>query len=131
VSASELIAARAEAEAARARLMATVGALQHRLNPSTLAGNAWDGVKEKTGEAAEGAVEAVRARPVAVSGALAAFALFLARKPIRSAVSRLFADEPPEDLVTTRLADGEPAFDITAPVVPPPPPPPRKGAKKK
>ncbi|MFL6856989.1 MAG: DUF3618 domain-containing protein [Allosphingosinicella sp.] len=130
MSASELIAARAEAEAARARLTATVGELQRRLSPSTLAGNAWDGVKERTGEAAEGAVEAVKARPVAVSGALAAFALFLARKPIRSAVSRLFADEPPEDLVTTRLADGEPGFDITAPVAPSPPPP-RKGAKKK
>jgi len=128
MSAPELIAAKSQAEAARARLMATVAELQDRLSPSTIAGNAWDGVKEKTSDVAEGAVEAVKARPVVVSAGLAAFALFLARSPIRSAVSRLFADRPDEDLVTTRLADKDAGYDITAPVTPPRA---SKGAKKK
>lgn len=127
MSAPEIVAARAQAEAARARLMDTVGALQHRLSPATMAGNAWEGVKEKTSDAADTAVEAVKARPVAVSAALGAFALFLARSPIRSAVSRLFSSSPPEDLVTTRLADKDGGYDITAPVTAPPAP---KGAKK-
>jgi hypothetical protein len=126
MSAPELVAAKAQAEAARARLMATAHELQHRLSPSTIAGNAWDGVKEKTSDAAETAVEAVKARPVAVSATLAAFTLFLARSPIRSAVSRLFSRGPDEDLVTTRLADRGEGYDITAPVTAPPA---TKGAK--
>jgi hypothetical protein len=128
MSAPELIAARAQAEAARARLMGTVGELQHRLSPGTIAGNAWDGVKEKTSDVAETAVEAVKARPVAVSAALGAFALFLARSPIKSGISRLFAHDADEDLVTTRLADKDTGYDITAPVTAPPA---TKGAKKK
>jgi ElaB/YqjD/DUF883 family membrane-anchored ribosome-binding protein len=128
MSAPELIAARAQADAARARLMGTVGELQHRLSPGTIAGNAWDGVKEKTTDVAETAVEAVKARPVAVSAALGAFALFLARSPIKSGISRLFAHAPDEDLVTTRLADKDTGYDITAPVTAPPA---TKGAKKK
>jgi ElaB/YqjD/DUF883 family membrane-anchored ribosome-binding protein len=128
VSAAELVAAKAQAEAARARLMDTVGELQHRLSPATIAGNAWDGVKEKTTDVAEGAVEAVKARPVAVSAGLAAFTLFLARSPIRSTLSRLFSQSPDEDLVITRLADTDGGYDITAPVTKPPA---RKGAKKR
>lgn len=128
MSAAELVAAKAQAEAARARLMDTVGELQHRLSPATIAGNAWDGVKEKTTDVAEGAVEAVKARPVAVSAGLAAFTLFLARSPIRSTLSRLFSQSPDEDLVITRLADTDGGYDITAPVTKPPA---RKGAKKR
>lgn len=92
MSASDLIAAKREAEQARRRLAATAAELQQRLKPGTLASNAWSGVKDKSGEMADGAVEAVKARPVPVAAALTAFTLFLARAPLKAAVSRLFSD---------------------------------------
>lgn len=83
--------ARMEADQARQRLTSTMGALQHRLRPATLMSNAWGGVKEKSGAVADGALEAVKARPVTVSGIVAAVALFLAREPIRELISDLCA----------------------------------------
>ena len=98
MSANELRLAKQEAERARRRLAATAAELQQRLKPGTLASNAWAGVKDKSGDLAEDAVEAVKARPVVVSAALAAFTLFLARGPIKAAVVRLIdgdgEDEP-------------------------------------
>ncbi|HET9638149.1 MAG TPA: DUF3618 domain-containing protein [Allosphingosinicella sp.] len=90
MSAGEISIARQEAERARRRLAATAAELQQRLKPGTLASNAWEGVKDKSGDIADGAVEAVKARPVPVAAVLAAFTLFLARAPIKSAVGRLF-----------------------------------------
>jgi hypothetical protein len=116
MSAPELVRVRQEAERARQRLAATVAELQQRLKPGTLAGQAWEGVKDKGGELAVGAVGAVKARPVAVSAALAVFTLFLARAPIRSAMTRLLADEKDENLVTARLDGGDDGYDLTAPV---------------
>jgi hypothetical protein len=127
MSAPELVAARVQAEAARARLMDTVAELQQRLKPGTIAGQAWEGVKEKTGDMAGDAVEAVKARPIVVSTALAAFTLFLARSPIKSAVSRLFSSDEDKDLITTRLADRDGDYDLTAPQAERPR---KKGAKK-
>ena len=83
--------AKIESERARKRVASTLGALQHRLRPATLANQAWSGVREKGSELADDAVQAVKERPIASSGLLAAFALFLAREPILSAASRLFS----------------------------------------
>lgn len=116
MSARQIYDARRQADAARQRLLATASELQERLRPGTIASNAWEGVKDRSGELADGAVEAVKERPVAAASVLAAFTLFLARRPIRSAVSRLFAKEPDEDLVTTRLAESDGQYDLTAPV---------------
>jgi hypothetical protein len=107
--------------------MNTLAELQQRLKPATIAGHAWEGVKERTGDMAGDAVGAVKARPFAVSAALAAFTLFLARSPIRSAVSRLFSSDEDGDLVATRLADSDGDYDLTAPVAERPR---KKGAKK-
>jgi hypothetical protein len=96
VSADDIRLARRDAEAARRRLAATTAELQQRLKPGTLAGQAWAGVKDKGGELADDAVGAVKARPVAVSAALAAFTLFLARSPIKNAVGRLLDDRDRE-----------------------------------
>ncbi len=85
--------AKRQAEETRRRLMETAGELQQRLKPATLASNAWEGVKDKSGTLAEDAVQAVKARPVAASAVLAAFTLFLARAPIKSAVARLFSSD--------------------------------------
>ena len=90
MSADELRIAKQEAERARLRLAATAAEVQQRLKPGSLAHNAWAGVKDKSGELADDAVEAVKQRPVPVAAALALFTLFLARAPIKSAVGRLF-----------------------------------------
>jgi hypothetical protein len=94
---ADLTRAKSEAEQARRRLAATLAELQARLKPGTLASNAWEGVKDKSGELADDAVQAVKGRPVAVSAALAAFTLFLARAPIKAAITGFFSeeDEPP------------------------------------
>ena len=78
---------------ARARLESTLGALQARLRPASLAGEAWDGVKDKSVDLADGALQAVKKRPALASAALGALALFLAREPIKRAVGRMLSDE--------------------------------------
>jgi hypothetical protein len=86
----EVAAARIEAERSRARLMATAHELQERLSPKTMARDAWQGAKEKGADLAEDAVDAVRARPVAAGGLVAAVALFLAREPLKDLATKLF-----------------------------------------
>jgi len=83
--------AKAEAERARKRLASTLGMLQHRLKPASVANEAWTGIRDKSSEIADDAVEAVKAKPAVASAAVAAFALFLARGQIASAASRMFA----------------------------------------
>jgi hypothetical protein len=78
----EIAAARFEADRARGRMIATAHRLQARISPGTLAQNAWDGAKDKGANLAENAVDAVRSRPVAATGIVAAIALFLAREPL-------------------------------------------------
>ena len=74
-----VIAARIEVERRRGELLDTVHELQARLAPKTLASDAWQKAKNKGADLAEDAVDAVKARPVAVSGVAAALGLFLAR----------------------------------------------------
>jgi len=78
----QVAAARIEVDRSRARLMATAQDLQHRVSPGTLARDAWQGARNKGADLAEDAVDAVRARPIAAGGAVAAIALFLARHPL-------------------------------------------------
>ena len=68
----EIAAARVQVERSRARVMGTAQELQERLSPKTLARGAWQGAKEKGADLAENTVDAVRARPVAATGAVAA-----------------------------------------------------------
>ena len=78
----QVLAARADAEQAQQRLVATLQELQQRIAPGTLARDAWDGAKAKGADLAEDAVDAVKRRPVAAGGVVAALALFLAREPL-------------------------------------------------
>lgn len=119
MSANDLRLAKQEAELARRRLAATAAELQQRLKPGALASNAWAGVKDKSGEIADDAVEAVKARPVPVAAALTAFTLFLARAPLKSAISWLFSGsgDEDEDLITVRVDEGDENYDLTAPLV--------------
>jgi hypothetical protein len=85
----ELAAARVEVERSRSRLMATAHELQERLSPKVLARGAWEGAKDKGADLAEGAVDAMRARPVATGGVVAALTMFLAREPLMDLAGKL------------------------------------------
>jgi hypothetical protein len=88
--------ARRRAEEARDRVTGTIDEildyahdLQARLAPSHIARDAWEAAKEKGVDLAEDAVDAVRTRPVAATGAVAALALFIAREPLMELAGRL------------------------------------------
>lgn len=86
---AQVSAARADAERSRSRLMSTAHQLQERLSPKTLARDAWQGAKEKGADVAEGAVDAVRARPLAATGVVAAITLLLVRHPLMDLAGKL------------------------------------------
>ena len=101
-----IAAAETRAEQAREQMLGTARELGHMLAPKTIARNAWEGAKVKSADLAEDAVDAVRRRPVAATGVIAAITLFLAREPIREGIVKLYdamtsdeeeepADEPP------------------------------------
>ena len=111
--------AKRNAVMARARLDSTLVAVQQRLRPGNLAGEAGGGVKDKSADLADGALTAVRKRPAAVSVAVGAVALFLAREPLKRTVKRLFSDEvePDGDLIVTRIETESPQCTASAPFV--------------
>ena len=84
-----VLAARAEVERRKVALIATAREIQIRLAPKTLASEAWEKAKEKGADLAEDAVDAVKRRPVATGGVIAALAMFLARDPIKDAARRV------------------------------------------
>jgi hypothetical protein len=94
---AEIAEAKKAALGAKDRFERTLAAVQHRLSPGNLAEEAWDGVKDKGADMAEGALQAVKSRPKAVTLALGAFAIFLARAPLKRAVTRLISGNPDED----------------------------------
>ena len=85
----EIAAARSEVERSRSRLMSAARELQERLSPGTLARNTWEGAKMKGADLAEDAVDAVRSRPYATTGVVAAIAMFLAREPLIGLAGKL------------------------------------------
>jgi ElaB/YqjD/DUF883 family membrane-anchored ribosome-binding protein len=88
-----MAAARVEVERRRSRLMATAHELQDRLSPKTLARNTWQGAKEKGADLAEDAVDAVRSRPLAATGVVAAITMFLAREPLFDLAGKVVGGE--------------------------------------
>ena len=95
----KMVAARIEVARTRAALIETARELQGRLQPKTLASEAWEKAKNKGADLAEEAVDAVKKRPVAVGGVVAALTMFLAREPIKDAAVKLYdamtsSDEP-------------------------------------
>jgi len=123
----DLELAQYQAEQAKKRFNATLGALQYRLKPATIANQAWGEVREKGGLVADdalhavngfadGALQAVKERPVAASGAAAALLVFLARAPLWRAASRMFGKSEPEGVVHADLPRHE-KVELTAPTV--------------
>ena len=118
MSAKAVEQAKREAVRARARLDSSIGTLQLRMRPANLATEAWDGVKEKGESLAEGALDAVKKRPAAVSLAIGAFALFLARDPLKRAVTRIWTDGDEDDgRITTTIPTQDENFNAAAPTV--------------
>lgn len=114
----ELIAARARVEASRVDFLATVEQLQHRLKPSTLAGDAWHGMKEKSSEFSGKGMHAVAERPAAAGGALVAVLLFLLRGPLAGILTRAFTGRRRvPGTVKADIVDKNVDYDLTAPVV--------------
>ena len=103
----EIADARAEVDRRRARLMATAHELQDRLSPRTLAKGAWQGAKEKGADLAEDAVDAVKARPLATTGVLAAITMFLAREPLIDLAGRVTAKRKTRKARRTKTAQDQ------------------------
>ena len=82
-------AARIEVERSRAQMLDTAKLLQRRLEPGKLTRDAWQSAKEKGADLAEDAVDAVRRRPYAAGGVVAALALFIAREPVMELFGKL------------------------------------------
>ncbi len=118
MSVNEIEQAKRNAVTARNRLDSALVALQHRLRPGNLATEAWDGVKDKSEALTETALAEVKKRPVAVSAAIGAFALFLARKPLGRAVSRIWTEDEEDDgIVRTVIPTDNETYSAAAPSV--------------
>jgi hypothetical protein len=86
----EIVDAKRNATAARARVDTDVAALQARLNPKTLAQDAMDSVRGRTDQLTDTAVETARKRPAVTALAGGTVALLVLRKPIRGIYRLIF-----------------------------------------
>ena len=89
MSETRVRAAELEVDRARARLLATVQDVSQQFEPHRLVGEIWESAKGKGADLAEDAVDAVRARPLAATGVVAAIAMFLAREPLFDLAGKL------------------------------------------
>ncbi|MDV3257570.1 MAG: DUF3618 domain-containing protein [Sphingomonas sp.] len=124
-----ITAARIEVARTRAALLETAHELQARLQPKTLASEAWEKAKDKGADIAEGAVDAVAKRPLAVGGAVAAIAMFLAREPLKAATVKFYDAMTP--LFEPRTSKAEPRTSVAAGEKPAAPVPPAAPARPK
>lgn len=87
--AQRLADAERQVERSRDRLLDTLYDLAEQLEPKRLVRELWQDAKVKGADLAEEAVDAVKARPIAVTGVAAAIAMFLAREPIAELAGKL------------------------------------------
>ena len=78
-----------EVDRTRARLLATLNEVSHQFEPHRLMEEVWEKAKDKGADLAEDAVDAVRARPFAATGVVAAITMFLAREPLMDLAGKL------------------------------------------
>ncbi len=115
---ADLARARYEAIQAKKRLNSTMGALQYRLKPQTIANQAWEGVRDKSTELADDALQAVKERPGAASGVVAAIVIFLARHPLWRAATSIVSRRAEDDgVIKADLETHDEQYDLTAPTV--------------
>jgi len=82
-------AAEQEVDRTRARLTASLQELSRQFAPHRLMEEVWEKAKDKGADIAEDAVDAVRARPYAATGVVAAIAMFIAREPLMDLAGKL------------------------------------------
>jgi hypothetical protein len=113
----QLEQAAAEVERSKRQLASSLGALQYRLKPGTLMNNAWEGVRDKSGEVADNTLQAVKNRPATVSGIIAAIILFLVREPLWRLIVDLFSNGEEQQGTIQADLDHDENYDLTAPAV--------------
>jgi hypothetical protein len=86
----KVAAAQIQVERTRAALLDTANELLERFQPHNLVDDLWEQAKNKGADLAEDAVDAVKKRPVAVGGLIAALTMFFAREPIKDAVGNIY-----------------------------------------
>ena len=86
----KIAAARIEVERTKGALLDTASELLERFQPHNLVEDIWEQAKNKGADLAEGAVDAVAKRPVAVGSTIAALAMFLARDPLKKATVKFY-----------------------------------------
>jgi ElaB/YqjD/DUF883 family membrane-anchored ribosome-binding protein len=82
-------AAEVEVDRTRIRLTASLQELSRQFAPHRLMVEVWEKAKDKGADLAEDAVDAVRARPYAATGVVAAIAMFIAREPLMDLAGKL------------------------------------------
>lgn len=107
--------AAAKAEEARARLSATLGALQARVAPSNLASEAIDEIRSRSADLADGATKLARRNPGAVAGTVVAAGLLLARKPVWNLLLRITGNKKARpDVVDPNRENAKPWIERTS-----------------
>ena len=89
MSDDRVTAAERHVDQARAKLIASLQDLSRQFEPHRLMQEVWDNAKTKGADLAEEAVDAVRSRPLAATGVVAAIAMFLAREPLMDLAGKL------------------------------------------
>jgi hypothetical protein len=82
-------AAEIEVQQARGKLLATLSEVTRQFEPHRLMQEVWEKAKGKGADLAEDAVDAVRARPLATTGVVAAITMFLAREPLMDLAGKM------------------------------------------
>jgi ElaB/YqjD/DUF883 family membrane-anchored ribosome-binding protein len=89
MSDEQVKAAELEVDRTRGRLTASLQELSRQFAPHRLMEEVWEKAKDKGADLAEDAVDAVRARPYAATGVVAAIAMFIAREPLMDLAGKL------------------------------------------
>lgn len=89
MSDEQVKAAEFRVDRARAKMIGTLHELSQQVQPHRLMEEAWEKAKDKGADLAENAVDAVRARPLAATGVVAAITMFLAREPLMDLAGKL------------------------------------------
>jgi hypothetical protein len=87
---SKVAAARIEVAKAKGAVLDTARELIERFQPHNLVDDLWESAKDKGADLAEGAVDAVAKRPLAVGSVVAALAMYLARDPLKAATVKFY-----------------------------------------
>lgn len=111
-------AAKNEAEAAKRQLVSTLHEIQYRLKPSTLANEAWSGVRDTATQRGDQAATLMREKPQAAGAVAALLVLIFARKPLMSLLGKAFGHKDDDHLNTHLAPKADAKVDLRAPVVP-------------